>query len=67
MSHIKSRYSSYVLLAGIHSAMIPISIAEAKPWLDAGDMQFRHHLQILADANLLDAPIATSLGFSRSF
>ncbi len=32
---------------------------EAKPWLDAGDMQLRHELQILSDAGMLDAPLTT--------
>lgn len=31
----------------------------AKPWLDTGDMQLRHELQILSDAGVLDAPLTT--------
>lgn len=31
----------------------------AKPWLDAGDIRLRHHLQILSDAGYLKAPLTT--------
>ena len=38
-------------------SLIACSInVEAKPWLDAGDMQLRHQLQILSDAGVLSAP-----------
>ena len=48
-----------LFLKGLPLVVLPLSIAQAKPWLDTGDMQLRHQLQILTDAGLLDAPITT--------
>jgi len=33
--------------------------AEAKPWLDTGDMKLRHELQMLSDSGLLNVPLTT--------
>ncbi len=33
--------------------------AEAKPWLDTGDMKLRHELQLLSDSGLLNVPLTT--------
>lgn len=33
--------------------------AEAKPWLDTGDMKLRHELQLLSDSGQLNVPLTT--------
>lgn len=33
--------------------------ANAAPWIDAGDQQTRHHLQVLSDSGLLNTPITS--------
>ncbi len=58
MTQLKMKHAC-ILFGGLHLTMIPFSAAYAKPWLDAGDMQLRHQLQILVDADLLDAPLTT--------
>lgn len=38
---------------------VSFNYAEAKPWLDTGDMKLRHELQMLSDAGVLDVPLTT--------
>lgn len=38
--------------------LVPLS-SSANPWLDTGDMRLRHQLQMLSDADVLDAPLTT--------
>lgn len=34
-------------------------LAQAAPWIEPGDEQLRHHVQVLADAGILQTPITT--------
>lgn len=41
------------------SLVVNTGIAHAGPWVDSGDGQLRHHLQVLADAGVITVPITT--------
>lgn len=35
------------------------SVAEAGPWIDSGNEELRHHIQILADSGVITVPVTT--------
>lgn len=47
------------ILAPIVALSIFSGTARAAPWIDPGDEQLRHHIQVLADAGVIAAPITT--------
>ncbi len=51
--------SKYYCALGAFPALVFSLNAEAKPWLDTGDMKLRHELQMLSDAGMLNAPLTT--------
>jgi hypothetical protein len=51
------RIAGLVLLMG--SLAAGASPACAEPWLAPGDLRLRHDIQLLADANVIDAPVTT--------
>ncbi len=51
------RWANYFFCTFISLAFSFIVCAD--PWLDTGDMQLRHELQILSDAGLLNTPLTT--------
>ena len=38
---------------------LPLGTVQAAPWVDPGEEQLRHHVQVLADAGVIRAPITT--------
>ena len=54
--HSKPKY--YYALGALPALVFSLN-AEAKPWLDTGDMKLRHELQILSDTGMLDVPLTT--------
>lgn len=38
---------------------LPLGSVQAAPWIDPGEEQLRHHVQVLADAGVIRAPITT--------
>ena len=46
-------YCIFILMVGL------TGIAHAGPWIETGDERLRHHIQLLADKNIIKVPITT--------
>ena len=51
-SNMKSLF--YIVIFSLLS-----SVSQASPWLDSGDNRLRHHIQLLADKNIITVPVTT--------
>ena len=51
-SNVKSLF--YIVIFSLLS-----SVSQASPWLDSGDNRLRHHIQLLADKNIITVPVTT--------
>lgn len=49
----------WVLVLSIIFGSLVHTTADAGPWIDTGDHQTRHHLQVLADGGVLNTPITS--------
>lgn len=52
-------HSSPLLFRWIIPLLLMASAVSAAPWIDPGEEQLRHHVQVLADAGVIRAPITT--------